>query len=308
MHFPRIHKDEMRLFLFCAAAIIVVIGITTMITKYNSEGSVEEESLSEKEKSYVQELQKKVAKAEKNTFGPQYAPAQLAHKLFPFDPNHADSATLRKLGLSEWQTFNMMKYRRRGGRWRSPDDFKRLYGLSQADFERIRPYIRIAESDKRKPFVAFNERPYGQPVGEKPSYEKQEKLSEGTTVDINSADTTLLKKIPGIGSYYARKIVNYRERLGGFISVTQIGEIEGLPAGASRWFTVEERTNVKKLRINHAGFKELVRHPYLSYEQTKAIANHIRQYGPIHSLQELRLYHEFTTADLQRIAPYLRFD
>ena len=53
MHFPRIHKDEMRLFLFCAAAIIVVIGITTMITKYNSEGSVEEESLSEKEKSYV---------------------------------------------------------------------------------------------------------------------------------------------------------------------------------------------------------------------------------------------------------------
>lgn len=197
MHFPRIHKDEMRLFLFCAAAIIVVIGITTMITKYNSEGSVEGERLSEKEKSYIQELQKKVAKAEKNTFGPQYAPAQLAHDLFPFDPNHADSATLRKLGLSEWQTFNMMKYRRRGGRWRSPDDFKRLYGLSQADFERIRPYIRIAESDKRKPFVAFNERPYGQPVGEKPSYEKQEKLSEGTTVDINSADTTLLKKIPG---------------------------------------------------------------------------------------------------------------
>ncbi len=310
MHLPRLHKDEIKLFIFCATIIVVVLSVATIVSQCSNGGSDDDEqAVTEAEKAYAKELQSQVARAERaSAYGPKYAPAQLARELFPFDPNHADSATLRKLGLSEWQTFNMMKYRRRGGRWRSPDDFKRLYGLSNSDFMRLRPYIRIAEADRRKPFVAFDEHPYGQPKGEKPAYEHQEKLPEGATLDLNSADTTMLKQVPGIGSYYARKIVSYRERLGGFISTSQISEIDGLPAGVSRWFTLEHKTNVKKLRINHADFKELVRHPYLSYEQTKAIANHVRQYGPIHSLQELRLYREFSSADLERLAPYLRFD
>ena len=122
------------------------------------------------------------------------------------------------------------------------------------------------------------------------------------------ADTTLLKKIPGIGSYNARKIVKYRESMGGFVSVRQIEEIEGLPAGLSRWFENDSHeTKVRKLRINKASFKELVRHPYLDYEQTKAIVNHIRKYGPIRSWQELRLYKEFSDKDFERLTPYVDF-
>ena len=204
----------------------------------------------------------------------------------------------------------MMKYRRKGGKWRSVDDFQRLYGLSKTDFKKLKPYIRIAEKDKRGRFVPFeyyyNE--YAANKSEKPRYEKIEKLKEGVTLDLEHADTTILKQIPGIGSYYASKIVKYRERLGGFISTNQLYDIEGLPSNVSRWFTLSSQPSVKKIRINHATFKELVRHPYINYEQTKDIVNHVRQYGPLHSFKELRLYKEFSEKDFQRLEPYIQFD
>ena len=238
-----------------------------------------------------------------------YTP-QISDSLFAFDPNHTDSVKLLKLGLSNWQVANMMKYRRKGGKWRSVDDFQRLYGLSKTDFKKLKPYIRIAEKDKRGRFVPFeyyyNE--YAANKSEKPRYEKIEKLKEGVTLDLEHADTTILKQIPGIGSYYASKIVKYRERLGGFISTNQLYDIEGLPSNVSRWFTLSSQPSVKKIRINHATFKELVRHPYINYEQTKDIVNHVRQYGPLHSFKELRLYKEFSEKDFQRLEPYIQFD
>lgn len=222
---------------------------------------------------------------------------------FPFDPNHADSATLCRLGLKPWQVSNMLKYRRKGGRWRSADDLQRLYGLSKSQFEQLRPYVRIAEADKRKVY----ERAEWQSNYEYEPRPKTEKLAEGVTLPANTADTTALKHIPGIGSYYARKIVDYRERLGGFVSTSQIGEIEDLPAGITRWFVLDKADKPRQLRINHATFKQLVRHPYLSYEQTKIIVTHIRQYGAIRSWRDLQLYKEFTQNDFKRLAPYISF-
>lgn len=232
-------------------------------------------------------------------------------ELFPFDPNHDDSLTLLRLGLRPWQVGNMMKYRRKQGRWRSPDDFRRLYGLSEADFQRLRPYIRIAPEDQRHSKEYWEDRrpyPYGVPKGDRATFEHVEKYPEGTQLAINEADTTELKRIPGIGSYYASKIVRYRERLGGFISVRQIDEVEGLPPGISRWFKLGPRQAPHRLRINHATFKQLYAHPYLNYEQTKDIVNHIRRYGPLRSLRDLRLYKEFSDDDLSRLAPYVTFD
>ncbi len=249
------------------------------------------------------ELQEETAReewSEKNRLNPK------AH-LFPFDPNHADSATLRKLGLSEMHVRNMMAYRHKGGRWRSPDDFSRLYNLEKEDFERLRPYIRIAAEDQAKNYYSHNEEHYGTPKGEIPEYEHIEKYEEGTQLDLNTADTTQLKRIPGIGSYYAHKIVAYRERLGGFVWVSQINEVEGLPPGTARWFE-KPHAQPQRLRINHSTFKQLVRHPYISYEQTKAIVNHIRHYGPIRSWTDLKLYKEFTDEDFRRLTPYISFD
>lgn len=218
---------------------------------------------------------------------------------FPFDPNTADSATFVRLGLAPWQARNALKYRRKGGRWRSAEDFARLYGLSREDFERLRPFIRI------RPEAAAASRGEARQDSAFSRYPK--KLAEGTTVEMNTADTTLLKQIPGIGSYYARKICRYRDRLGGFVSVEQIKEVGGLPEGIERWFRLDGRPEIRKVDVNKADFRELVRHPYLSYEQTKVISEHIRKFGPLSGWEDLRFYKEFNEADFRRLSPYFSF-
>ncbi len=294
-------NEEVRSFVFLSLLLALAAGVAIGVSRCGSGQGAEHVVLAEEE---VRRAERGHAQAQAETAQPDVGRPEL----FPFDPNLADSLTLRRLGLREWQVRNLLKYRSKGGRWRSPDDLRRLYGLSTEDFERLRPYIRIAPETPRAEAPAGAYPRYGTPKGEKPAFEKQEKYAEGTVVPLNRADTAQLKRIPGIGSHYARKIVAYRERLGGFVSVRQVEEIEGLPPGVSRWFSVEENPEPKRLRINRASFKELVRHPYLSYEQTKDIVNHVRSYGPLRSWQDLRLYPGFSEADFVRLAPYFTFD
>ncbi len=230
-----------------------------------------------------------------------------AGELFPFDPNHADSLTLLRLGLRPWQVGNMMKYRARGGVWRSPDDLRRLYGLTEEQYARLRPYVRIAPADRRAEYSESGGHRYGTPLPERPEYEPVEKYPEGTLLPLNVADTTELCRIPGIGKYYARKIVRYRDRLGGFVSVSQLAEIDGLPAGVQRWFTLEGGGSLRRIRINHADFGTLIKHPYLDFDQTKAIVRHIRTYGALRGWDDLRLYACFKDSDFCRLAPYFSF-
>lgn len=224
-----------------------------------------------------------------------------AAALFPFDPNRADSATFVRLGLRPWQARNALRYREKGGRWRSADDFARLYGLSREDFLLLRPYIRIpAEKEAGGGAVRAEKRDTFRT-------RYPEKYAEGTVIDLNEADTTTLQRIPGIGSYYSGKICRYRERMGGFVSVSQIAEVEGLPQGVERWFSVAADVEVRKINVNKATFKELVRHPYLSYEQVKVITEYIRKHGDIRDWSDLRLSGQFSDADFRRLRPYFVF-
>lgn len=133
------------------------------------------------------------------------------------------------------------------------------------------------------------------------------KLPVGTIVDANSADTTLLKQIPGIGSYYASRIVAYRESLGGFVNARQVEEIDGLPHSIASWFRVSPSQSVRRIKINSADFKTLVHHPYLTYEQTKAIVNRRKQVMRLKSWDDLRTCSEFSEADIARLTPYIAF-
>lgn len=243
----------------------------------------------------------KKAKADEAAYAARFerADARRRAETFPFDPNRADSATFVRLGLAPWQARNALKYRSKGGVWRSADDFARLYGLSQADFERLRPYIRIRPEDAARSFRRSGE--------EERVFTRPDKLEEGSVVDLNAADTVLLKRIPGIGSYYSRKICRYREQLGGFVAAEQLREVEGLPEGIERWFVVGSQPAVRKINVNRADFKTLVRHPYLDYEQVKVIVTHIRKFGPLSGWDDLRLYKEFSEDDFRRLAPYFVF-
>ena len=222
---------------------------------------------------------------------------------FPFNPNTADSMTLLRVGLKPWQVKNLMAYRRAGGRWKDADDFKRLYGLSDGEYQRLRPYVQIPPAVKE---VYFTE--HDRARQDSLHHLRPEKFTQLTVLDLNTVDTLTLRKIPGIGVGYSRSIVSYRERLGGFVSVAQLKDIEGLPARIEEWFSVEEQVAVRTISINKSDFKTLVRHPYLSYEQVKVITTHIRKYGSLRSWKDLQLYPEFTPKDFERLTPYFVFE
>ena len=249
-------------------------------------------------KNFEQEVRKK-----------PYVPKKQVHEtkeespiqLFSFDPNKADSIELSSLGLPSYVVRNVLKYREKGGRFRTADSFSKIYGLTEKQFNTLKPYIRIAQTDTPKKekmdtmvAVVIPER-------------KVFKYPEGTLVDVNVADTAELKKIPGIGSGIAKAIVAYRNRLGGFYSLSQLEEIDYVTPELLKWFKLEGGT-IRKLDINRWGLDKLRSHPYLNFYQAKVIIEHRRKRGEIKSLSQLSLYEEFTEKDLIRLSAYVSFD
>lgn len=219
-------------------------------------------------------------------------------ELFPFDPNTADSAHFVRLGLRRFQIQNIMKYRAHRGVWHSPSDFRRLYGLTEEKFLQLLPYITIAPRFHRKDSVRHDTSTY------KPLYPV--KYSEPTVVDLNACDTSALMCVPGIGSGYARQIVAYRERLGGFYSVDQLSDVKGLSSDVKTWFVVQH-PRIRRINLNKLSLNQLRSHPYINFYQARVIVEHRRKHGPLLSLSDVALYEEFSSNDIERLSHYVEF-
>lgn len=225
--------------------------------------------------------------------------------LFPFNPNRADSSSLRALGLPVYVVRNILKYRRHGGTFRTTESFSKIYGLTPELFQRLQPYIRVKEEKATSSIQATAERdtaPIPPPV-----FARQEKYAEGTRVCLNTADSTSLKKIPGIGSGYAVRILAYRKRMGGFYDVAQLDEVKGLPDGLKQWFYIGTSPQ-RNIKINRWNVEQLRAHPYISFYQAKAIVEHRHKYGKIENVSQLEMYEEFSPHDLKRLEPYMNYD
>lgn len=131
------------------------------------------------------------------------------------------------------------------------------------------------------------------------------KFQTDTLINLNTADTLTLQRIPGIGRGFSHMIVRRRELLGGFVSVAQLLELNHFPESALAWFTLDSLPAPRRLDINHADFSTLLRHPYLNYAQVQAICRYRERIGYITSLDDLSNDTAFTTADLRRLAPYV---
>lgn len=224
-------------------------------------------------------------------------------ELFPFDPNTADSAELLRLGLQPWQVVNIYKYRAAGGVYRKPRDFARLYGLTLKEYRRLEPYIRISEENQPAENYFYKY----EPIEERDTVKYPVKLQPEERIVLNRADTTLLRKVPGIGSFFARKIVEYRERLGGYYRVQQLLEIEDFPETAVSFFIIPDGTEFRKMNLNHLSLNELKRHPYLGFYRARAIVDYRRLHGHIESLQQLKLLPDFTPEAIERLEPYVEY-
>ena len=227
--------------------------------------------------------------------------------LTPFDPNLADSIEFLRLGLPSYVIKNVIKYRQKGGRFSTPESFARIYGLTEAKFKELQPYIYISEEFIKKPNRKKSAQERSKREEKVDSLQKPFKYPEGTLVDVNTADTTELKKIPGIGGGIARRIVAYRNRLGGFYTLEQLNEVEFVTADLLKWFKLEG-DSVRKLPINRVGLDKLRAHPYINFYQARVIVEYRRKKGEIKSLSQLALYEEFTEKDLKRLSAYISFD
>ena len=239
------------------------------------------------------------------TAEPYADPATKAPERFVFDPNTADSTQLLRLGLQPWMVRNIYKYRQRGGVYRNASDFARTYGLTQKQFRELQPYIKISDD-----YLPAAQR-YGH-LNEENTTDGEEtaafspKLKPGETIPLNASDTTLLKRVPGIGPYFARQIDTYRHRLGGFCDRHQLLEIENFPAEAIGYFE-EKGEPLTKIAINKLTLNQLRRHPYINFYQAKAITDYRRLRGDISDISQLSLLEEFSSRDINRLAPYVEY-
>ena len=241
---------------------------------------------------------------------------------FPFDPNTADSTQLLRLGLQSWQVRNIYRYRAKGGVYRKKEDFARLYGLTVKDYRRLEPYIRIS-ADYQPASTLFTKQGIRNgklgnrlcrfDLGQRMRNEVRDttrhypvKISEGEHIVLNVADTAMLRRVPGIGSYFAKEIVRYGQWLGGYVHVNQLDEIDNFPKSSKKYFVIEQ-PNPKKLNLNKLTLQQLRHHPYINYYQAKAITDYRRLHGKIQSLHDLRLIPDFSEKDMQRLEPYVSF-
>lgn len=137
------------------------------------------------------------------------------------------------------------------------------------------------------------------------------KFSSPILLELNTIDSATLVKIPGIGAKTASIIINYRNRLGGFYSPYQISEKltwdgaqEHMNDWCNNWLKADQKL-IRKIDINKADFKQILRHPYLNYEQTKAIVNYRDKHKTIKDISFLKMLEEFDQEDINKLEYYL---
>lgn len=210
-----------------------------------------------------------------------------------FDPNLIDEKQWQQFGLSYKQAMAIVNYVKKGGRFYKPEDLKKMYTISPEKYEALLPYVAISTISSVENRTV-------------PAYPKREPV----VVEINTADTLELDRIRGIGIAFAKRIVKYRERLGGFYSKEQLFEVFGIDTPKFNEIKDQIRIEVeaiRKLNINTVEFEDLKRHPYLSFKQMNAIIQYRKQHGPYKSITDLNKVLILKHETILRIAPYLNF-
>jgi len=221
--------------------------------------------------------------------------------LFEFDPNRLSDAGWKSLGLSERKVRTIRNFINKGGRFYKPSDIAKIYGLVQEEIDRLVPLVRIPAPNR--PRRTQNNGHSGQPFATRRELNTAEKLQ------LNLTDTAALIDLPGIGSKLAGRIINFRNKLGGFYSVNQVAETFGLPDSTFRKikdFLECDSALVKRLDLNNASLAELQQHPYIRYQVASAIVQYRNQHGRFQSVGDLEKIMIIDAVLFRKISPYLQ--
>ena len=222
--------------------------------------------------------------------------------LFSFDPNFLSPDSLALLGLSKFALRNLLKYRENGGKFYNKESLLKVYGIDSTLYFRLKDSIdiKVASNPVRKKF-------------EYPSYKTYPKAQEkeAQRIELNQASEEDFKKLKGIGEKLSKRLVKYRESLGGYSSTDQIKEIYGLSEETYDAILPQLILNehqIRKIPINTVIFKDLLKHPYSDYELTKQLINYRNSHGPFNGKEELNKIYLIDGEKLKKLLPYLSFD
>jgi len=215
-----------------------------------------------------------------------------------FDPNTADVNILLQNGVPQHVANTILKYRSSGAIFQVKEDLKKIYTLKEDIYQKIEPFIEIVPQEKKSITKTFES---------KSDFPKEEKKESNIIIDINNSAAEDWQKLRGIGPSFSKRIVTFRNRLGGFHSVEQVGETYGLPDSSFQKIKSQLQSSSisQKININQATESELKSHPYISWNQAKLICSYRKMHGDFKDVNELLQIGAFKKDWLEKLKYYL---
>ena len=240
-------------------------------------------------------------KAYRDSTSPAPFPRDRRLTLFPFDPNHLPIDQWVALGLSERQAAALHKYEAGGGRFRSKRDVAKMRVVDPELYAQWVPFIQLPDSA----ISAYARNTW--PEREERTYVER---TAPRAVELNTADSATLVAVPGIGPAFARGILKYREKLGGYHSLDQLAEIYVLKDKPDAVAKLKDRLvldtlMMRRLSVNTATVEELAAHPYLGWKVAKALVAYRGQHGAFRNVADIKGCVLVNDSLFRKLAPYL---
>jgi competence ComEA-like helix-hairpin-helix protein len=198
-----------------------------------------------------------------------------------FNPNTITENEWSDLGVKPKTIATIKKYISKGGRFYKPEDLKKIWGLSTQKCDELMPYVKIESG------VSLQQNKSTTPIFPKTNY----LVKKATVIEINSADSLMIESLPGIGPTLTKRVIAYRNKMGGFYTIEQLKEVWGLQDSVYQKIKDKIIVNAKiiqKININQANFEQLKIHPYIGYKLASAIINFRNQHGTFKSLEDIQ--------------------
>ncbi|MFT5724111.1 MAG: competence protein ComEA [Bacteroidia bacterium] len=213
-------------------------------------------------------------------------------KLQNFDPNYAKASDLRVMGFSNEFINHWFELKQSVGFVKNQHEFVSLNLLTPSELEIVLPFLNFERYVQRK------------------TWPKKKVLFVKQVLDINVVDSVALKALPGIGNKLSKRIIKYRESLGGFQNIKQLKEVYGIDSQLYSKLSSRVLTNglSRKIDINAANLESFKKHPYIDYKTSRAIISYREQHGRFNEVTDLLNIYLVDTLWLEKAAPYLKAD
>ncbi len=226
-----------------------------------------------------------------------YAADTLSFELKVFDPNTASKEELLSLGFPSKVCTTLLNFRKKGGRFYKKQDLKLIYGLKSADYDRLAPFIELSKEIKISDSTQQKVR-------------KRRDQPQNIRIDINDSSAEDWQQLYGIGPAYAKRITNFRDKLGGFSSIEQIAMTYGLPDSTFQKIKpyLVQSPIFRLININTATEEELKKHPLIKWKEAKMIINYREQHGPFLNEESLKRMKGISSQKIEQLIPYFSFE